>query len=284
MPEQHSEVLRMELKFWGVRGSIPTPSPENLGFGGNTTCLELRLGNGGVVVIDGGTGARKLGLDLLGRSAGASLNLDILMTHFHWDHIQGIPFFAPLYSPANHIRFHTSRAASDVKNILEGQMTHPYFPVAFDLLAAKRDFHSLPESAPESLCEGKLNVHSFPLNHPQGATGYRLESGGAVIVHACDHEHGDARLDRIIREHSEGADVLVYDAQFTPEEYPAKKGWGHSTWLEGVKVARDAGVKQLVLAHHDPSHTDEFMREVLETARQHFDQVLIAREGSSVVL
>ncbi len=274
----------MELKFWGVRGSIPTPAPENLGFGGNTTCLELRLGNGEVVIIDGGTGARKLGLDLVDRAAGKSLDLDILMTHFHWDHIQGFPFFAPLYSAANHVRFHTNKAASEVKNILEGQMTHPYFPVAFDLLAAKRDFSTLAGSPTHKLCNGWLTVHPFPLNHPQGATGYRLESNGAVIVHACDHEHGDPTLDRVIRDHAQGADVLVYDAQFTPQEYELKKGWGHSTWLEGVKVARDAGVKQLVLAHHDPSHTDDFMREVLMAAREVFDQTIIAREGSSVIL
>jgi phosphoribosyl 1,2-cyclic phosphodiesterase len=284
MLAQQNGGLRMELKFWGVRGSIPTPAPENLGFGGNTTCLEVRLGNGDVVIIDGGTGARKLGLDLLQRSAGQSLNLNLLMTHFHWDHIQGIPFFAPLYSPANHIRFLTTKPAEEVRNILEGQMTHPYFPVAFDLLAAKREFHSMDGKIGQKLCNDMLTVHSFPLNHPQGASGYRMESGGAVIVHACDHEHGDPVLDKTIREYAEGADVLVYDAQFTPEEYPSKKGWGHSTWMEGIQVARDAGVKQLVLAHHDPSHTDEFMRGVLEAARQHFDQVIIAREGSSVVL
>lgn len=279
-----SSPLRMELKFWGVRGSIPTPAPENLGFGGNTTCLELRLGNGEIVVIDGGTGARKLGLDLLERSGGKSLDLDILMTHFHWDHIQGIPFFAPLYSPANRITFRTTKSAEDVQNILEGQMTNPYFPVKFDLLAAKRDFCPMALAGRELLRGGVLAAHAFPLNHPQGATGFRLESAGAVIVHACDHEHGDEHLDKVIRGYSEGADVLIYDAQFTPQEYPAKKGWGHSTWLEGVKVARDAGVKQLVLAHHDPSHTDEFMREVLEEARREFDNTIIAREGYSIVL
>ncbi len=279
-----SSPLRMELKFWGVRGSIPTPAPENLGFGGNTTCLELRLGNGEIVVIDGGTGARKLGLDLLERSGGKSLDLDILMTHFHWDHIQGIPFFAPLYSAANRITFRTTKPAEDVQNILEGQMTNPYFPVKFDLLAAKRDFCPMAFAGRELLRGGVLAAHAFPLNHPQGATGFRLESAGAVIVHACDHEHGDEHLDKVIRGYSEGADVLIYDAQFTPQEYPAKKGWGHSTWLEGVKVARDAGVKQLVLAHHDPSHTDEFMRGVLEEARREFDNTIIAREGYSIVL
>ena len=279
-----SSPLRMELKFWGVRGSIPTPAPENLGFGGNTTCLELRLGNGEVIVIDGGTGARKLGLDLLERSEGKSLDLDILMTHFHWDHIQGIPFFAPLYNPANRITFRTTKSAEDVRNILEGQMTHPYFPVKFDLLAARRDFCPMEFANRELLRGGVLAAHAFPLNHPQGATGFRLESAGAVIVHACDHEHGDEHLDKVIRGYAEGADVLIYDAQFTPEEYPAKKGWGHSTWLEGVKVARDAGVKQLVLAHHDPSHTDEFMRGVLDEARREFENTVIAREGYSIVL
>ncbi len=272
----------MELKFWGVRGSIPTPSPENLGYGGNTTCLEVKLEGGAVVVIDGGTGARKLGLDLLERSGGAKLDLNVLMTHFHWDHIQGIPFFAPLYSPANHIRFHTTRPAEDVKNILEGQMTHPYFPVAFHLLAAKREFYSLSGLKNEMI--GEVTVHPFALNHPQGATGYRLESGGKVLVHACDHEHGDETLDRTIREYATGADVLVYDAQFTPSEYPAKKGWGHSTWMEGVRVAKDAGVKQLVLAHHDPSHTDDFLRVMVEEARQHFDNVNLAAEGESIRL
>ena len=284
MQEQQREVLRMELKFWGVRGSIPTPAPENLWFGGNTTCLELRLSNGGVVILDGGTGARKLGLDLLQRSKGQSLKLDMLLTHFHWDHIQGIPFFAPLYSPANFVRFHTTKPAEEVRNILEGQMTHPYFPVAFDLLSAKRDFTTLDSSPGQKLCNGDMLVHSFPLNHPQGASGYRMEVGDKVVVHACDHEHGDPKMDKVLREHAEGADVLVFDAQFTPDEYPAKKGWGHSTWLEGVKIAKDAGVKQLVLSHHDPSHTDEFMREMLEAAREHFDQTIIAREGSSLVL
>ncbi len=270
--------FRLELKFWGVRGSIPTPAPENLGYGGNTTCLELRLPTGESVVIDGGTGARKLGLHLVEASAGQSIDLEILMTHFHWDHIQGIPFFAPLYSPKNRITFHTSRPPEEVRNILEGQMTHPYFPVQFELLGAQRAFSSFDQGG-KSLRGGALHVVPFELNHPQGATGFRLEAGGAVIVHACDHEHGDPRLDRSIREHAEGADILIYDSQFTPAEYASKQGWGHSTWLEGVKVAQDAQVKLLILSHHDPSHTDEFMDAVLAEAREHFPAVEIAREG-----
>jgi phosphoribosyl 1,2-cyclic phosphodiesterase len=273
--------FRMELNFWGVRGSIPTPAPENLGYGGNTTCLELRLADGAIVVIDGGTGARKLGLSLLQRFPGQSLDVSFLMTHFHWDHIQGIPFFAPLYSPANHVTFHSSKPPEETAEILEGQMTNPYFPVRFDLLAAKREFVQI---ADRPLEDNRLRVHAFPLNHPQGASGFRLESQGAVVVHACDHEHGDPTLDRVLRENAEGADILVYDAQFTPEEYETKRGWGHSTWLEAIHVARDAKVKQLVLAHHDPSHSDDFLRGVLAQAREKFDNVVIAQEGLAIPL
>jgi phosphoribosyl 1,2-cyclic phosphodiesterase len=273
--------FRMELHFWGVRGSIPTPAPENLGYGGNTTCLELRLADGSIVIIDGGTGARNLGLSLLGRFSGQKIDVSFLMTHFHWDHIQGIPFFAPLYSPANHVTFHSSKPPGDTKEILEGQMTNPYFPVRFDLLAAKRDFVHMTDDA---FRDSRLTLHAFPLNHPQGATGFRLESQGAVVVHACDHEHGDPNLDRILRENAQDADVLVYDAQFTPEEYPAKRNWGHSTWLEAIQVARDANVKKLVLAHHDPSHSDDFLRKVLEEARREFENVVMAQEGSSIQL
>jgi ribonuclease BN (tRNA processing enzyme) len=160
-------------------------------------------------------------------------------------------------------------------------MTHPYFPVAFELLAAKREFVQITE---EALRYGDLTVRSFPLNHPQGASGFRLESGGAVIVHACDHEHGDARLDRTMREYAEGADVLIYDAQFTPDEYPSKAGWGHSTWLEGVKVARDAGVKQLILSHHDPSHTDDMLRALLAEAKVEFENTELAKERWTIQL
>ncbi|MBK7930941.1 MAG: MBL fold metallo-hydrolase [Bryobacterales bacterium] len=273
---------RLQLTFWGVRGSIPTPVPENLGYGGNTTCLELRLPNDEVVVIDGGTGVRQLGLALQKRSNRNVNGIHFLMTHFHWDHIQGIPFFAPLYSPANRVVFHSSRPAAEVLDILEGQMTFPYFPVKFELLAAKREFVQLAKEEP--LCYGDLTVRSFPLNHPQGATGFRLESSGAVIVHACDHEHGDAQLDRVLRENAEGADVMIYDAQFTPEEYGVKKGWGHSTWLEGARVAKDAGVKQLILSHHDPSHTDDDLRAMLAEAQKEFPNTELARESWTIHL
>lgn len=275
------EQFRLKVTFWGVRGSIPTPAPENLRFGGNTTCLEIGLPDGDVVVVDGGTGARKLGLSLMERARGKSLALHFLLTHFHWDHIQGIPFFAPLYVPTNRITFHAGKTPEVVQETLEGQMTSPYFPVQFELLAAKREFAQIGETPLEC---GALKVKAFPLNHPQGANGFRLEANGAVIVHASDHEHGDGRLDAKVLEYAQGADVLIYDAQFTPEEYRTKKGWGHSTWLEATKVARQAGAGQLVLFHHDPSHNDDFLRGVLRQAQAEFKNTQVAQEGWSIVL
>jgi phosphoribosyl 1,2-cyclic phosphodiesterase len=267
---------RLTVKFMGVRGSIPTPGPENLGFGGNTTCLEVRSSAGDVLVIDAGSGARKLGLALAGEFAGRKLDLHLLLTHFHWDHIQGIPFFAPLFGPANCLTFHSSRPPEKVRAFLAGQMLDPYFPIGFDNLPARREFAQMEYRATRL---GGIQVHPFPLNHPQGATGYRLEAGGAVIVHASDLEHGDPRLDSVLRDHAEGADVLIYDAQYSPEEYESRRGWGHSTWLEATRVARDAHVKQLVLFHHDPGHDDGTLQDFVHQARRTFENTEAAKEG-----
>lgn len=262
-----------------MRGSIATPQYEVLGFGGNTTCIQVRLPDGTFLIIDGGTGLRNLGLDLTGAIPAPKFPIHFLMTHFHWDHIQGIPFFAPLYVAANSVNFHSSRSSDELREILEGQMSHPYFPVPFVMLPARREFVRVPC---EGLLYGDLRIHPFPLNHPQGATGYRLESEGAVVVHASDFEHGNAELDATLRQYARDADILIYDSQFTPEEYEAKKGWGHSTWLEGVRVARDANVKRLILFHHDPGHTDRFLETLVEEARSHFPNTDAAREGWAV--
>jgi phosphoribosyl 1,2-cyclic phosphodiesterase len=201
------------------------------------------------------------------------------MTHFHWDHIQGIPFFAPLYNPANILTFHSSHDAETLREILDGQMTHPYFPVPFEEVPAKREFVCVPG---EGVHYGNMSIHPFPMNHPQGATGYRLESGGATIVHASDLEHGDKQMDAILRDYAQNADVLIYDAQYTPEEYELKRGWGHSTWVEAVKVARETNVNHLVLFHHDPMHNDGFLEGVVKEARNKFENTDAAREGWSI--
>ncbi len=272
--------FRLRLKFWGVRGSIATPQPDNLGFGGNTTCLEVRLPDNEIVIIDGGTGLRYLGLALMQEFANQRLSLRILMTHFHWDHIQGIPFFAPLYVPGNEVAFYSEHSEERLRETLEGQMSSPYFPVRFEHMAARRRFVQL---SPD-LHIGDATIRAFPMNHPQGASGYRIERDGAVIVHASDLEHGDAKFEKILLDHAQNANVLIYDAQYTPEEYESKQGWGHSTWVEAVRIAREAKVKKLVLFHHDPGHDDRFMEALVEQARKHFENTEAAMQGREIIL
>jgi phosphoribosyl 1,2-cyclic phosphodiesterase len=259
----------------GVRGSVPTPAAEFLGFGGNTTCLEVRSTENDRVVIDAGSGVRGLNRSLLENPAKEDLQFHILMTHFHWDHIQGLPFFAPLFSPACGVTFYSGKAPEILRQILDLQMSDPYFP-ALGSVAAAREF---VEIGNQPFRHGHITIHPFPLNHPQGAWGYRMESGGAVIVHASDLEHGHPKLDSVLREYAQNADVLIYDAQYTGEEYESRKGWGHSTWLEATRVARDAGVKHLILFHHDPLRDDDALRCIVNQARRNFENTDAAEEG-----
>jgi phosphoribosyl 1,2-cyclic phosphodiesterase len=268
--------FRMRLRFWGVRGSIPTPLIENLEFGGNTACVEIRLPSGEVFVFDGGTGIRELGLLLSREFSRQPLSVNLFLTHFHWDHIQGIPFFAPLYGERNLVVFHGHGALGHPEKMLFGQMQAPYFPVGLDRAPAGKEF---VEMTSQELKFGQVTVRAFPLNHPQGALGYRVERNGASIVYASDLEHGDPKLDRVLRENAEGADILIYDAQYTPEEYGDHRGWGHSTWREAVRVASDASVGQLILFHHDPAHDSAAMRSILAEARKIFPATIAAREG-----
>ena len=271
----------LRLKFWGVRGSTPTPQIDNLSYGGNTACIEIRSPDDQVVILDAGSGLRKLGQTLLQESGNSRLSVHFLLTHFHWDHIQGIPFFSPLYRPETDATFYTGKALGPIEEKLQGQMTRPYFPIAFEVLAARRQFAELDDK-PFKLAD--LVIHPFPLNHPQGAVGYRIEAGKKVIVHASDLEHGHPQLDKVLRQYAEGADVLVYDAQFTPEEYESHKGWGHSTWLEATRVAHEARVKTLILFHHDPWHNDQTVFDIVQQARLFFDNTLGATEGWHVCL
>ena len=268
------------VRFWGVRGSIPVAAYDFLGCGGNTTCVELRI-DGSILVIDAGTGIRKLGMELQRELAGTKLSIDLLLTHFHWDHIQGLPFFTPLYSPESEVRFYSTRPASELRELLEGEMSHPYFPVSFELLPAKRGFVDISK---DPVKIPNVRVRPFPMNHPQGATGYRIEVGNRVVTHASDLEHGSPEFDKILREHAQDSDVLIYDAQFTPEEYPQRKGWGHSTWLEATRVAKECNVKRLILFHHDPGHEDSMMVNIVTQARKCFEKTQAAQEGMEIIL
>ena len=294
----------MYIKFWGVRGSVPVPGKETLFFGGNTTCIEVRTDEGKLIIFDAGTGIRALGWELLklefGRGEGEA---HILFTHTHWDHIQGFPFFMPAYiggkkdpnnpkSVGNKLHLY---GASDVDDRLEatlrGQMEHFYFPVALDNLIAEISFHPLQGKV---ITAGKTQITARRLIHPNGVLGYRLQEGNKTVVIATDCEHPtDGSLDANLMELAQGADLMIYDAQYTPQEYnpqqhggegPSKIGWGHSTPQEGVRVAKTAGVKRLVLTHHDPLHNDDFVRSMEQMAQELFPNSQAAYEGLLIEL
>ena len=241
----------MKLRFWGVRGSAAVPGPSTLEFGGNTSCVELQGAGSDVVLFDGGTGIRAAGLDLLTRAPGQPLRIHLFLTHFHWDHIQGIPFFVPLYNPANHITIYSSRFTASLRESLSGLMSAPYFPMEFGALSARIELVELGSS---SATVGPVTVRPIEVNHPQGACAYRVQAGATRFVYAPDREHGDARLDQVFLDEVRGTTALVVDSQYTPEEYESHRGWGHSTWAESARIAREAGVQSLVLFHHDPTH------------------------------
>jgi phosphoribosyl 1,2-cyclic phosphodiesterase len=274
---------RKQLKFWGVRGSIATPTLENLRYGGNTTCLSLDLGVDEHLILDCGTGIRLFGESLTAGRPRRPMRFQVIFTHYHLDHIEGLPFFAPIYDPGNTFTFHGSNAAGrTVKEILERFMEPPYFPVPLANIPSHVDYATIDGSP---LQFGDLTVSVLRLNHPNGSNSYRLERGGKRIVFATDHEHGDEATDDALVRFSEGADYLIYDATYPPSEYETlRRGWGHSTWYEGVRVARAAGVRSLVLFHHHPGHTDEQLEAVLKVAREELDGIEIAREGMTLPL
>src|SRR5919108_1671101 len=258
----------MLLRFWGTRGSIPTPGRGTTLYGGNTSCVEVRADDGTVIILDCGTGARPLGLDLLSR--GPSLpQMHILVTHTHWDHIQGFPFFLPAYLAGTRLTVYGARGLDrTLEGSLSGQMQHTYFPVQLQELRAKIDF---VEVAEERFKLGSFRVTTQFLNHTAPTMGYRLESGHLKVVYATDHEpfcwaplngHGVHALDHPGDErHIEfmaKADLVIHDSQYVDGEYPAKRGWGHSPIEYVIDVAVRAKVKRLALFHHDPLHSDEW--------------------------
>lgn len=274
-----------KLSFWGVRGSTPTVDPATWRYGGNTPCVELAAPDGTQFILDCGTGLRMLG----GRwaRAAAPAETHIFVTHYHWDHIQGLPFFAPLYDEKNQFQFYSFRSKflgkDSLRQVLETQMALPYFPVDFSAMNAQRRFREVDGG--ESFKVGENRVITRWLNHPQGCLGFRIETPAGVVAYATDNEPGDPALDMNLRELAAGADIFINDAQFTPAQLAGnRKGWGHSSWHEGVNVAREVDAKTLVLFHHDPDSTDRVIDEILQQGRGEFDSVFAASEGMVITL
>ena len=273
---------RMHVKFWGVRGSTPTPQLENMRYGGNTSCVEVRV-NGHVYVFDCGTGFRNLGKQLATEFAGKALYAHIFISHFHWDHIQGIPFFAPLYdSQDNYFFFHSSNRSRGLQRAIEEQMADPYFPVDMTEMAAHRNFYDIEE---DRIAFDDCVIQSMWLNHPQGCLGFRIETEQGILVYATDNEPGHPVFDKNVRKLAQGADVLIYDAQYLPEQYEAKKrGWGHSHWREAVNIVMESGTKELILFHHDPDHNDAAVDSIVNAAKDYYPKVRAASEGMEIQL
>jgi len=268
------------VRFWGVRGSVPTPSATHLGIGGNTPCVQIASETVAgeseeLLIFDAGTGIRALGMEIAARPRPPAA-IHIFLTHFHWDHLQGLPYFLPLFSPAANVVFHSAHPPEQLRAVLSAQMQSPYFPVLFDDLAAGLEFRHIG-AEPQRF--GPITVEAFALHHPQGAVGYRIHHPQKIAIYATDHEHGHPATDNRLIAMAKDADVLIYDAQYTPAEYQSRHGWGHSTWLEATHVARDADVKKLVLFHHDPDRNDESVAAMEEEARSKFHGTCAAYEG-----
>lgn len=276
----------MRVRFWGTRGSIATPGPGTIRFGGNTSCVEVTTNGGARLILDCGTGARALGAALVANSRGP-LSVTILLSHTHWDHIQGFPFFVPLFIPGNRITVcGPEGSARSLREVLSGQMEYTYFPVDIGQLPATITFEELGEGTHEM---GGARILAQYLHHPAMTLGYRIEADGASVAYLCDHEpfaerlshdsvaprddasiahEGDRRHARFMAD----AGLVIHDAQYTPEEYPTKKNWGHSTYEYAVDLAGVARVRQLALTHHDPAHDDGFVERVENRARAYAKQ------------
>ncbi len=266
----------MEFEFWGVRGTAPAPGAAWARYGGHTTCSSVRVGLGEYIVIDAGTGIRELGDRIMAEEGDRDIRIDLLLTHFHLDHIMGFPAFAPLFSPRTSLVIHSPAGARETESALAGLMAYPYFPLGLGRTAARKGFRDFEPGS----TIGGVRISSCPLRHPQGSVAYRLEAGGSGLVLATDTEHPEAGVDERLAAFAEGADWLVYDAMFTPAEYEAgKKGWGHSTWLAGTRLAAAARVGSLVLSHFNPSHADPDVDVILEAARASFPRTLAAAQG-----
>ena len=332
----------MKIKFWGTRGSIPKPGKSTIEYGGNTTCLEVISGEGDEYIFDAGTGITELGADLMKRYAGKTLDAKLFLSHKHWDHVQGFPFFTPAYIPGNKLDVYSGDAdvtkedlervqrkqdgvetrritkgdltdrltketaiitnkngeMNKAKAMFQYQQTKPYFPVEIKQMGAELCFKDIAEGVKVS---NGVEVSYRRMNHPDGVFCYKIAEKDHAVVFATDYEHdSNASLvtegnDKKLIDWARDADILIYDGQYTPEIYEKKKGWGHSTYEKGIDIALEAGVKKIIFTHHDPTSTDEIVKDLEKRAKEYLYQrmdgrnhcclsVEFAKEGSEYTI
>ncbi len=282
----------IRLKFWGTRGSIPTPGPDTVRYGGNTSCIELRHG-GHILIFDAGSGIRTLGSELTNEFGSRHICVHLFVSHTHWDHIQGFPFFSPSYVAGNRISIYSVHGAGKpLEKVFLGQMDGDYFPVLLSDMAAELKFFEMKDEVKI----GPLVVDLEHLNHPGLSVAFRVRVEGETIVYMTDHEPfyrlhpGDfgERAEQRITEFARGADLYIREAQYTESEYAMKKGWGHSTYHDAIRSAVQAGVQRLAIFHHEPAHTDKFMDRMMEECKQtvqannHSLECFAAKEGDVI--
>lgn len=272
----------MRIRFWGVRGSIACPGPETIRYGGNTACIEVHCG-ARVLIFDAGTGLRPLGNALVNRTK--LRDVDIFLTHCHLDHVMGLPFFAPFFVNGYNIDIWAGNLlpSADIEQVMRKLMSSPLFPVEVEIFKANIKFHDFKSGDVLRLDAG-ITLHTALLDHPDGASGYRLEYGGRVFALISDTAGFPGKRDHELISLARGADLIVYDSTFTEAEIVSRAGWGHSTWVRGVRLAEEAGAKQLCLFHHDPSHDDDFMDALAADANDARPGTVAAREGQIIDL
>jgi phosphoribosyl 1,2-cyclic phosphodiesterase len=274
--------MTINVKFWGVRGSIACPGPGTVRYGGNTPCLEVRCG-GQTVIFDGGTGLRPFGDTVL--KSGTVLDADLFLSHCHLDHVAGLPFFSPLFAPKHRLRIWAGNLPSDLplKTALRTMMSPPLFPIDVESFRADIEYRDFRPGTGIALREG-ITLKSAMLNHPGGAVGYRLEYGGKVLAYITDTELPAGRIDPQQLALAHNADLLVFDCTYTESEIASHRGWGHSTWQDGIRFANEAGARQLCLFHHDPSHDDGMMETIERQAAAARPGTIAAKEGLAIEL